>query len=140
MQRIMQLLKQYQKKIVGIIILLSLGISYYLITQFTSFRIPCPFQTITGFACPGCGVSHFCIRLFHLDIIGAAKENFALAILLPLGGILFLIRQIWHPHWLAKNGTVEKVLLILAIIFLLLFGILRNLSGMEWMLPSYRQG
>lgn len=139
MQRLIQFWKQHQKKITSIVILLFLGFSYYLLTQFTSFRIPCPFQKVTGFACPGCGVSHFCIRLLHLDGIGAAKENLALAILLPLWGIVLLIRWIWHPHWLAKNGAVEKTLSILAIVFLLLFGILRNLSGMEWLLPSYRQ-
>ena len=38
-------------------VVLMLGMAYFLITQLTPFRIPCLFQKITGFACPGCGVS-----------------------------------------------------------------------------------
>lgn len=65
-------------------VVLMLGMAYFLITQLTPFRIPCLFQKITGFACPGCGISHFCIRLLHLDIPGAARENLAIAVLAPI--------------------------------------------------------
>ena len=58
-----------------------LGLAYYIVTQLTPLRIPCLFQKITGLACPGCGISHFCIRLLHLDFLGAARENLAIALL-----------------------------------------------------------
>ena len=77
-------------------VVLMLGMAYFLITQLTPFRIPCLFQKITGFACPGCGVSHFCIRLLHLDIPGAARENLAIAVLAPIWLGAAVIRMVWH--------------------------------------------
>ena len=118
-------------------VVLMLGMAYFLITQLTPFRIPCLFQKITGFACPGCGVSHFCIRLLHLDIPGAARENLAIAVLAPIWLGAAVIRMVWHPHWLAKNSRAEKLLLWSSLVFLLLFGVVRNLPHMEFLLPSY---
>ena len=120
-------------------VVLMLGMAYFLITQLTPFRIPCLFQKITGFACPGCGVSHFCIRLLHLDIPGAARENLAIAVLAPIWLGAAVIRRVWHPHWLAKNSRAEKLLLWGSLVFLLLFGVVRNLPHMEFLLPSYFQ-
>ena len=71
-----------------------LGLAYYIVTQLTPLRIPCLFQKITGLACPGCGISHFCIRLLHLDLLGAARENLAIALLSPL--------------WLAASQVVRQ--------------------------------
>lgn len=131
--------RTHQKRLKILGILTSIGLLYYLITQLTPFRIPCFFQKLTGLACPGCGVSHFCIRLLHLDLAGAAKENLALTILMPIWAVSIAIRVIWHPKWFAKNSPAEAILLWGSIFLLLLFGIVRNLPGMEFLLPSYRQ-
>ena len=45
--------------------------------------------------------------------------------------------MVWHPHWLAKNSRAEKLLLWGSLVFLLLFGVVRNLPHMEFLLPSY---
>ena len=79
-----------QLRTAGIFFLL--GLAYYIVTQLTPLRIPCLFQKITGLACPGCGISHFCIRLLHLDFLGAARENLAIALLSPLWLAAFLVR------------------------------------------------
>jgi hypothetical protein len=62
-----------QLRTAGIFFLL--GLAYYIITQLTPLRIPCLFQKITGLACPGCGISHFCIRLLHLDFLGRQGKS-----------------------------------------------------------------
>lgn len=131
--------RTHRKQMYTACILLFIGLVYYILTQLTSFRIPCLFQKVTGLACPGCGVTHFCIRLLHLDFIGAAKENLALACILPLWTAALLIRMIWHPSWLQKNGKVDQILLVCCIVFLLIFGVVRNLPGAEFLLPSYMQ-
>lgn len=38
--------------------LLVLGVGYLLAGIFFGFYIPCPIKAITGFRCPGCGLSH----------------------------------------------------------------------------------
>lgn len=117
-------------------IFLGIGFAYYFLMQVTSFRIPCLFREVTTFACPGCGITHFFLRLMQLDISGAIQENVAVAALLLIWLPLLAIRMIWHPHWLRKNGTFEKILAFICIGLLLLFGIVRNLPGMEFLLPS----
>ena len=109
-------------------ILLGIGFAYNLLIQFTPFHLFCLFQRITKLACPGCGITHFLVRLLHFDIPGAVQENVAVAGLILLWGPLLFIRVIWHPKWLQKNGRFERLLLA--------FGILRNLPGMEFLLPS----
>lgn len=117
-------------------ILLGIGFAYYLLIQFTPFHLFCLFQRITKLACPGCGITHFLVRLLHFDIPGAVQENVAVAGLILLWGSLLFIRVIWHPKWLQKNGRFERILAYICVVLLLLFGILRNLPGMEFLLPS----
>lgn len=117
-------------------ILLGIGFAYYLLIQFTPFHLFCPFQRITKLACPGCGITHFLVRLLHFDIPGAVQENVAVAGLILLWGPLLFIRAVWHPKWLQKNGRFERILAYICVILLLAFGILRNLPGMEFLLPS----
>lgn len=131
--------RQYRKQLKTAGIVAALGLGYYILTQLTPFRIPCVFQKITGLACPGCGVTHFCMRLLQLDFFGAVRENLALAVLLPIWMGALLIRVIWHPRWLQKNSRGEKILLWGSIAVLLVFGVMRNLPGMEFLLPSYRR-
>lgn len=119
--------------------LFLLGLAYYIVTQLTPLRIPCLFQKVTGLACPGCGISHFCIRLLHLDFLGAARENLAIALLSPLWLAAFLVRVLWNPKWFAKGSKGENLLLWGSVVVLLLFGVVRNLPHMEFLLPSYLQ-
>ena len=117
-------------------IMLGIGFAYYLLIQFTPFHLFCLFQRITKLACPGCGITHFLVRLLHFDIPGAVQENVAVAGLILLWGPLLFIRVIWHPKWLQKNGRFERILAYICVVLLLAFGILRNLPGMEFLLPS----
>ena len=46
-----------------------------------SFYIPCPFRLITGFKCPGCGLSHAATDFVRLDFRAAFRHN---ALFLPI--------------------------------------------------------
>lgn len=138
MERLKMLLWHNRRRIRIGAVVIGLGLAYYLVTRLTAFRIPCIFQTVTGLACPGCGVSHFCMKLLQMDPMGAARENLALAVLLPVWCGAGCVRLIWHPRWLARDSKGEKLLLWGSVALLLLFGIVRNLPGMEFLLPSYR--
>ena len=60
-----------------------------------SFFIPCPFNYVTGYHCPGCGSQRAVHQLLHLNILGALRLNPLLVLSLP---ILFLGVgvQIWN--------------------------------------------
>ena len=117
---------QLQKEIRYLLIILGIGFGYYLWLNFTHLGIPCPFRTITGWLCPGCGITHMLIALIHLDFYTAYLENPFLLLTFP-----FLIGQIIYQRYLQLTKQVNprwnQVLLGLYVIALIIFGILRNL-------------
>lgn len=117
---------QLQKEIRYLLIILGIGFGYYLWLNFTHLGIPCPFRTITGWLCPGCGITHMLIALIHLDFHTAYLENPFLLLTFP-----FLIGEILYQRYLQLTKQVNpqwnQVLLWLYVIALIIFGILRNL-------------
>ncbi|OUZ14809.1 hypothetical protein A5869_001914 [Enterococcus cecorum] len=117
---------QIQKEIRYLLIILGVGFGYYLWLNFTHLGIPCPFRTITGWLCPGCGITHMLIALIQLDFHTAYLENPFLLLTLP-----FLIGEILYQRYLQLTKQVNprwnQVLLWLYVIALIIFGILRNL-------------
>ncbi len=117
---------QLQKEIRYLLIILGIGFGYYLWLNFTHLGIPCPFRMITGWLCPGCGITHMLIALIHLDFHTAYLENPFLLLTSP-----FLIGEILYQRYLQLTKQVNpqwnQVLLWLYVIALIIFGILRNL-------------
>ena len=101
LQNLRSFFRTHRKQLRTAGIFFLLGLAYYIVTQLTPLRIPCLFQKITGLACPGCGISHFCIRLLHLDLLGAAKENLAITLLSPL----WLGRHFWFGCCGIQSGS-----------------------------------
>ncbi len=60
-----------------------------------SFFIPCPFNYVTGYHCPGCGSQRAIHQLLHLNILGALRFNPLLILSLPLI-FLGVGVQIWN--------------------------------------------
>ena len=137
LQNLRAFFRTYRKQLQTAGVFLLLGLAYFLLTQLTPLRIPCIFQKITGFACPGCGMTHLCMQLLRLDFAGAAGENLAAALLAPLWLAGILIRALWNPAWFSKGSRAENILLWGSVAVLLLFGVLRNLPGLEFLLQSY---
>ena len=119
-QRIYQRLKLYGV-ILGILIL------YYLWLKITGLALECPFYKVTGFLCPGCGITRMFMALAEGDIARAYSYNQALFWLAPLA----LADFVWfHYHYLrygTEKSRFHMVSVILMIVILLGFGIWRNL-------------
>lgn len=108
--------------------LLLAGVSYGIFVEKTGIGIPCPFRLITGWKCPGCGVTHMCVALLRLDFKAAFAANPIILMLSPVLALIFL------PYFVryVKTGTQElgylqNIAIWVCIVILILFGILRNL-------------
>lgn len=98
---------------------------------------PCILQSTTGLFCPGCGVTRASRALMLGDLAGAMRMNAVAILLMPLLAIM-MTREIaawaWQkPEWRAKTGGRWGIGLGIAVI---LFGILRNLPGFEFLRPG----
>jgi hypothetical protein len=76
-----------QRRLTALLIWLSLavGATYLFIFEpgKTGFFPACPFRTITGFTCPGCGSTRGLHRLLHGDVVGAFQFNPLMVVALP---------------------------------------------------------
>jgi hypothetical protein len=75
------------KRLTALLIWLSiaLGATYLFIFEpgRTGFFPACPFRTLTGFTCPGCGSTRGLHRLLHGDIVSALEFNPLMVLSLP---------------------------------------------------------
>ncbi len=111
------------------------GALYCVFTLLTGIGIPCIFREITGLHCPGCGVSRFFLHLVRFDFIGAISQNLAIAILFPLWILVVMVEFFWNPTALQRGSRFNLAMQLAVGILLIVFGILRNLPGFEFLLP-----
>lgn len=116
--------------LIGAAVLLC-GCAYAVFHIKTGFGVPCVFHLITGWNCPGCGITRMFASLFRHDLASAFRSNAALLCLLP--GLLALAAY-WIYRYI-RYGTqrypkaAEAVCWALAGIFIS-WGVVRNLIGM----------
>lgn len=108
--------------------ILLIGVLYYFVTYFTGFYIPCLVRLVTGLRCPGCGISHMIINIFHLNFKAAFKSNQLLFLTSPII-IAMIVRETYcyikyEKHKTDKWIDITSFILIGAFI---LFTVLRNI-------------
>lgn len=116
-----------KKRLKFVIIVITIGILYYIEIKTIGFSIPCLFYQTTGFKCPGCGITTAILAILRGDFQAAFAANMGLAILsVPLGIFLLyiLIKWLWHRP---LNDKIINIVAILFIILLILWGIARNM-------------
>ena len=113
-------------KEVGVI--LALGMAYFVFVSLTNIYIPCPIRTITGYLCPGCGISHYFVHMAHFDFGTAFRAN----------QYIFFFVPVAIPYWAFKSyqyiktgktkySLPEKIVIGALLIAAIVFGIVRNL-------------
>ena len=87
--------------------------------------IPCFFRLITGFRCPGCGITTMLLALARGDFAAAFAAN---PFLMCTGPLLILecVLLTKYRERFRTNRLVRKVFPTLYLAALLLFGVLRN--------------
>lgn len=118
--------KKYVLKQLGQI--LMIGFAYFVFSGITGLYIPCPIRLITGFKCPGCGVTHYALAMIHGDIHAALEANQLVFFLAPL---LLLYGLVKSYLYIKKGKTgispLEAAVLLPVLIITISFGIYRNL-------------
>ena len=109
-------------------ILLFLFFTYYFIHRFTGFSIPCVFHSITGYQCPGCGVTRMLFSILHSHFEEAFHYNPLVFFYSP-----FIIAYYIYKNYLYIYQKKDQILNripnycgVFVILLTLLFGILRN--------------
>ena len=109
------------------VFLLAAVLLYLAAGVFFDFYIPCPFRTLTGLRCPGCGLSHAAVCLTHFDLAGAFREN---ALFVPIYAyLIYTFIKIFipkKPHTGHDAGMWPDLIFLVIIIF---WWIIRNIYG-----------
>jgi hypothetical protein len=97
----------------------------------------CPFLTLTGWPCPGCGGLRAVNDLTRGDLVAAVSSN-ALAVALVLGlAVLWIVwfvrRATGQPRAAFARPSVRTGLVVVAVIAV--FGVLRNTPWGSWLAP-----
>lgn len=88
----------------------------------------CPLYSLTGFACPGCGLTRGFHALFHGDILTALDYNALLPVFAILLGFGFLSMVTFAIRGRRSSiNLLHPKLLWIFLILLLVFGVTRNL-------------
>ena len=118
-----------------ILILISFLIIYFILSELLDVGIPCLFYEITGYYCPGCGITRLLFSLLKLDFYQAFRYNPLIFILIIITGIYWLVKFILKKFMnisIAIPNYVYYILLVIVIIF----GILRNIPMFDFLNPT----
>ena len=105
-----------------------LGLAYALFIQCTGLGIPCAFRLVTGYRCPGCGMTHAAMALIHGQPKTAFRENPLSLSVVPL----LLLYGAYRAEVYIRTARTdfrkwEIVFLGVLWVVVLLFWLLRNL-------------
>jgi len=106
------------------------GVVAYLDPAKVHYSPDCPLYTLTGLACPGCGLTRGFHALFHGDVLTALDFNALIPVWIVVFGyvwislVLLAVRGKGLPTWLARPKFLGG-----AMIVLMTFGVLRNIPA-----------
>lgn len=138
----MEIDRKRRKRIIKLTVVcasvLLLGIAYYISYRFLKVSVPCVFRRLTGFYCPGCGLTRMFAAIFEGDIVAAFGYNRLCFILLPLAVIMIIRASLRYIRCgkVLDGNKADIIILLSAAALLVVFGILRNLPAFEFLAPS----
>ena len=111
--------------------LLAICLIYLVLGLFFGFYIPCPFRTLTGFKCPGCGLSHAAQDIIRLDFEKMMRDNALSVLIFPYIGLCIYRNYIYLSGKKdTSSGTYGRRIDLVFLIVILFWWIIRNIIGM----------
>ena len=120
-----------KKKIIAFAIFCVLLVGYFIFYKYTKIAIQCPIHYITGFYCPGCGITRMLFSIIKLDFYQAFRFNPLVFILLVLYIIYFILKYL-----IKINIKIPDKALYGLIVLLIVYGILRNIPMFSYLKPT----
>jgi hypothetical protein len=108
----------------------AISLLYFFVDARVSHLLPkCPFHSITGLYCPGCGSQRALSSLLHLDIAAATRYNLLMVVSLPLIGYsAYAASMNTFTEVKVQQKLFHSVTFIWSLaIVVVLFAVLRNL-------------
>lgn len=98
----------------------------------------CPVRLALGVDCPGCGGLRAVHDLTQGDLGAALASNVVVVTMLPLVAALWLawLGSRWRGRPLPGSSRAQLAVGIAVAAALIVFGVVRNLPGLEWLLAS----
>jgi hypothetical protein len=89
---------------------------------------PCPFHTLTGFYCPGCGTLRALHQLLHAHLLQAIRLNLVTILTLPFLGYAYLSHVLYAVSGRRLSGFfVPAVYIWMLVGIIISFWVLRNI-------------
>lgn len=110
---------------------------YYALYKTVGIALPCPWHMLTGWHCPGCGMTRLVASLITGDFVQAFRYN-PLLFSLMLPGSYLGLDSLWAKRHGRKNliSKIPTSVWVLLIIIILAYGVLRNLPCGEFLAPT----
>lgn len=119
--------KRFKQVVTRVAVVLIGGLTYFFIGSYTGFFISCPFRSLTGLYCPGCGVTGLVVSLLNGNFTKAFYCNQAIFITLPfLIGVLTSAATRFIKTGKGKLLKCENIIVWSCIVVLLSFCVYRN--------------
>ena len=103
-----------------ILLVLLVGILYYVFVRLTGLRIPCVYFLVSGNYCPGCGITRMFLALGQFDFALAVRNNALVLFLAPFalafagGTMLYVISDEMIPETHAHEDAAGVTYALLA--------------------------
>ena len=97
----------------------------------------CPLFAMTGLYCPGCGGLRATNDLSNADLLGAMQSNLLFVLFVPVivWALLGWTRARWQGRTYVPPVLGSERFAYLTLGLLLVFFVLRNLPGFDWLNP-----
>ena len=126
-----------RKRVLHLVIPILVGVAYYFFVRLTGIGIKCIFHELTGLYCPGCGMTHFVFDLLGFRFRELPGDNLAFLVLAPFWVVFLTIAAFRIPDGKKWHRTkYVTVLAIVSIVIFLIFGVIRNVPGFEFLRPA----
>lgn len=116
------------KKYIAILLIGILCIVFYLKYN---IGIPCIFHELTGFYCPGCGLTRAIASIVKLDFYQAFRYNILVFVLIP-----FFIFYFINKVFFSNKYKIPNFIIIIVLVLVIVFGIVRNIPMFNYLAPT----